>query len=825
MDKRTIFFVLSLSLTLLAVNMFFEQRNQNELKGWHEQQSTKKTQKLVELKEEIRKKTTKAQDLPIVQLTNVSGDFLTSGIKINNSILTTTWSKDLPETIQSNGEIYTLAFSTIDGPTLYEKEKSDVLNVGDLPYFGHYPLQLVAFTPGEKSPKILLGNYTDGTFSIPALEVQNLQKDLGEPVQKLELPRNSVVLMNTPDGYLPVAIYQSKNQNLLQLEQIEGLVSELKQPLLPDSQQDQTEQFYVLENDYQQLVFSSKGAALIEINLPFETEENQKSVVKEIEFDKEIQDDHPYNARFPTQPYKTASNGTGAPVDHSKGKLGGYYPLLRRDLIQGRNKASMRVLPEYYALNIISQYPEMAELNFRVTHFDDNKIIFEAVQSNRKIIKIYSFDTEKNAPYIVNLTINIEGDARGLWLTSGIPDVEWISNATAPALKYRINRNGKVEVNSMDKPKELVTMNTVQPDWICNSNGFFGVIIDPLTPIDDGLRTQYISGTTVPSRLVQVGEEYETFKAKDLPGYAMMLPLNSKGGTMSFRIFAGPFDSNTLHAVDKTYTDPTTGYNPDYVGSQTFHGWFSFISAPFSKFLFVLMRFFHTMTGSWGLSIILLTVALKVMLYPLNAWSSKSMLKMQQVSPKVQEVQAKYKSDPKRAQLEVMNLYRESGVNPVSGCFPMLIQLPFLIGMFDLLKSTFELRGATFIPGWIDNLAAPDVLFSWETPLFFIGNQLHLLPILLGGVMFVQQKVMSTGPTDPSLMTEQQRQQRAMGTMMTAVFSIMFYHFPSGLNLYWLSSMILGIVQQKWTQKQMKAQPVKVLEVTPKKGGKSKKRR
>ncbi len=820
MDKRTIFFVLSLSLTLLAVNMFFEQKNQDNLREWHQQESAKKTQKIVDLKEEIRSKTAKIQDLPLVELLGDQGGYLTSGVKIQNSILTTTWTKDLPQTIQSNGETFQLAFSTLDGPALYEKTKSDILNVGDLPYFGHFPLQLVSFTPGIKTPQVHLGNYSDGTFSIPSLKVQELQKDLGEEVSKVELPRNSIVLMSTPDGYLPVAIYQSKNQNLLQLEQIEGLVSELKQPLLPDSQQDQTEQFYVLENDYQQLVFSSKGAALIEINLPFETEKNQKSVVKEIEFDKEIEDDHPYNARFPTQPYKTAGN-----IDHSKGKLGGYYPLLRRDLIQSSNKASIRVLPEYYALNIVSQYPEMAELNFRVTHFDEHKIVFEAVQSNRKIVKTYSFDKEKNAPYVVNLSIHIEGDARGLWLTSGVPDVEWISNAPAPALKYRITRNGKVEVNSMDKPKELMTMNTIQPDWICNSNGFFGMIVDPLTPIDDGLRTQYVSGTTVPSRLVQIGEEFEKHKAKDLPGYMMMLPLNSKGGTMNFRIFAGPFDSKTLDTVDKIYTDQTTGYNPDYVGSQTFHGWFSFISAPFSKFLFVLMRLFHTMTGSWGLSIILLTVALKVMLYPLNAWSSKSMLKMQQISPKVQDIQAKYKNDPKRAQLEVMNLYRESGVNPVSGCFPMLIQLPFLIGMFDLLKSTFELRGASFIPGWIDNLAAPDVLFSWHTPIFFIGNQLHLLPILLGAVMFLQQKVMATGPTDPNLMTEQQRQQRAMGTMMTVVFSVMFYHFPSGLNLYWLSSMLLGIVQQKWTQKQMKAQPVVVETVTPKKGGKGRKRR
>ena len=142
-------------------------------------------------------------------------------------------------------------------------------------------------------------------------------------------------------------------------------------------------------------------------------------------------------------------------------------------------------------------------------------------------------------------------------------------------------------------------------------------------------------------------------------------------------------------------------------------GLLSFQSLLLSSFLY-LMNFFHTLTGSWAFSIVLLTVALRIMLYPLNAWSTKSMVRMQQIAPEVTAIQERNKKDPKKAQLEIMNLYRERGVNPVSGCFPLLIQMPFFIGMFDLLKSTFELRGASFIPGWIDDLTAPDVLFSWN---------------------------------------------------------------------------------------------------------------
>jgi YidC/Oxa1 family membrane protein insertase len=578
--------------------------------------------------------------------------------------------------------------------------------------------------------------------------------------------------------------------------------------MAPDSahkSENEDEKFYVIENNYQQLVFSNKGGALREINLPFKTEKNQQSVVLETEFDREMVKDHPENAQFPLRAFLTPGTDpkTGF-KENTKGQLGGYYPLLRRDYIQTAKHNEIRIPAQYYAANIVSEYPEVAELIYNVKEFTDTHIVFEANQPHRRITKTYSVESElTDAPYCINLTIQIEGDSRGLWVVTGVPEVEWISGAIAPALKYRITRNDKSEVILLDLPKDNIALSSIYPDWICNSNGFFGIILDPLTTIDAGLRAQYIPGKTVPSRLFKMDDNYDKFKLEDLPGYTMQLPLNSNGGTMGFRLFTGPFADGILKAVDKVYSNDEIGYNPDYIAAQTFHGWFAFISAPFAKFLFVLMNFFHFITGSWGFSIILLTVALRIMLYPLNAWSTKSMIKMQQIAPDVTAIQEKYKKDPKKAQLEVMNLYREKGVNPVSGCLPLLIQMPFLIGMFDLLKSTFELRGASFIPGWIDDLSAPDVLFSWTKPIFFIGNQFHLLPILLGAVMLLQQRMSSTAPKDVNLMTEQQRQQKTMGTIMAVVFAVMFYNFPSGLNIYWLSSMLLGILQQWWTSKRL----------------------
>lgn len=812
MDKRTLIFVISLSLTLFAVNLFFEQRNVEDKRKWSEQQAAKKEVKIKELQKEVALRTASLDQLPVVAyyLTDKGGDPKGYGVLSGDGFITLSGDKSLPEMIyvatdSSNKTLSPLNRSNVGeksgDPVVYLNQKGSKIASPSVPLFGKYDLQLVKFSGAER-PKVVLGEYVNGQFSVPEEQLKSLDES-----NTTEDQGDYIVLIQSENKYLPVGVYHSNSHTFNPLDSIVSLADMILKPReksFMSNGQKQEEKFYVLETPYQQLVFSNYGAALAEINLPFKSQADSKSVVKPIEIDREMVEYHPYNARFPAHPYYTPGKTPTSFEEHSIGELGGYYPLLRRDLIEQNPQKNVKIKPKFYAMNIVSEYPETAELVYNVKSFEKDKIVFEATQGHRKITKTFSVSSEAEGPYSVDLMIQIEGDSRGLWITSGIPEVELFSGSPAPVLKYRITRNGKSEVVNMDLPKEAVTMSSVNPDWVCDSNGFFGIILDPLSDTDPGMRAQMIPGQVVPSRLVEIDEEYHKYEAQNMPGYMYMLPLKSTGGTMHFRAFAGPFAGSVLKEVDKVYSNAATGYNPDYIACQSFHGWFAFISEPFAKFLFILMTFFHSITGSWAFSIILLTVALRIMLWPLNAWSTKSMVKMQQIAPDVTAIQEKYKNDPKKAQLEIMNLYRDKGVNPVSGCFPLLIQMPFLIGMFDLLKSTFELRGASFIPGWIDDLAAPDVLFSWKMPIFFIGNQFHLLPILLGGVMLLQQRYMSTAPKDPSQMTEQQRQQRVMGNMMAVVFTVMFYHFPSGLNIYWLSSMLLGMFQQYWTAKTLK---------------------
>jgi len=815
MDKRTLLFIFALTAVLFGVNLYFENQNQDQLKAWNAKQKAKRTLQITQLREELSKKTPSLQDLPLVEIFKdaKAEESLTRGFLTKTGVLVVSWETPLPSSVYSKegDKIEALVLAqdpqSKNGIALYHQESvKPELEITKISPLGQLDLLLIDL---DNPPSVKPAIYESGSVIVLEDQINKLEAQIAgneTPITPIQSGIRLAVAKNLK-GFTPVGLYDTRTNALVSLENLPSLsafVLKPKEASIKTNGMQSAQKYFVIENEFQQLVFSSVGGALAEINLPFQSNEDKESVVKEVDFDREMLKEAPANALFPLHGYYTPGDKADALTFHETGKVGGYYPLIRRDLNASNQQKAIRISPQFYATNIISEYPEVAEAIYDLKEFTHNKIVFESTQPVRKITKTYTVEPEENgASYCLNLTVQVEGDSRGLWMISGVPEVEWISGSSAPVVKYRVTRNGKSEVILLDLPKESITLSSINPDWAVNSNGFFGIIQDPLSKNSPGLRVNFVPGQTVPSRLTLLSQQHEHFKAVDLPGYLTMLPLPLNGGTIEFRIFAGPFADSILKQVDRVYSNPETGYNPDYTASQTFHGWFAFISEPFARFLFVLMKFFYFLTGSWGFSIILLTVALRVMLYPLNAWSTKSMVKMQQIAPEVAAIQERYKKDPKKAQLEVMNLYRERGVNPVSGCLPMLIQIPFLIGMFDLLKSVFELRGASFIPGWIDDLSQPDVLFSWNMPLFFVGNELHLLPIILGGVMFLQQKLSTTGPSDPKLMTDQQRQQRAMGSMMAIVFTIMFYNFPSGLNIYWLSSMLLGMLQQWWTTKRL----------------------
>src|SRR5579872_2410319 len=324
------------------------------------------------------------------------------------------------------------------------------------------------------------------------------------------------------------------------------------------------EQFYVLENNYQQLVFSNVGGALSEINLPLRSKENTQSEIRSIDFDRQMEKNYPENDHFPAFAYTMADPQGNGPVQVEEGKIGGYYPLLRRPIFEHRKLQKMRINPQFYAFNTLSDDPNTGKVLYTVKRLEKDLIEFEGVEGQRRITKTYAFPKGIDAPYTFDLNIKIDGDTRGLWLTTGVPEVELISGSFTPNLKYRTSFNKKIQVEQIDLPKTSNFLRSVQPDWISNSNGFLGLIVNPLTEMGSGFSSALVPGTLLPTRLSLIDAHYNLYPAEKYPGYELQLPLPVSNQTTHIRVFAGPFASDILKKVDAAYSDPKTGYNPDY---------------------------------------------------------------------------------------------------------------------------------------------------------------------------------------------------------------------------------------------------------------------
>ena len=253
----------------------------------------------------------------------------------------------------------------------------------------------------------------------------------------------------------------------------------------------------------------------------------------------------------------------------------------------------------------------------------------------------------------------------------------------------------------------------------------------------------------------------------NLYAVGMVAPLASIGPgdklSHTARLFAGPQEEKILEAT--------------YVGLELVkdYGWLTILSKPLYWLLYELNR----LINNWGWSIVALVVVLKAAFYWLNAQAYRSMGKMKAINPKIMEMRERLKDNPQQMQTEMMKIYREEKVNPLGGCLPILVQIPFFIALYWVLLSSVEMRNAPWI-GWISDLAAPDPWF--------------ILPVLMT-VTSVFQTWLNPTPPDPI--------QAKVMWFMPVAFGVMFFFFPAGLVLYWLTNNILSIAQQWMINKQL----------------------
>jgi len=280
-----------------------------------------------------------------------------------------------------------------------------------------------------------------------------------------------------------------------------------------------------------------------------------------------------------------------------------------------------------------------------------------------------------------------------------------------------------------------------------------------------GVRNKYFIAAMVPppetsSRVVGIGDVV----AQDT-GVQLVMPLQNGGGQHALQVYLGPLDYTMMkplglgleHAVNLGY---------------------KFVR-PLSQVLLVCMEWLYKFVPNFGVVIIIISVLAKLAFYPLTRSSIRSMRALQHLQPKMEELRTKYKKDPARMQKEMMALYREYKVNPMGGCWPILVQMPVFIALYAVLANCIELRQAPFF-GWINDLSTPDVLFRVGT------FPIHILPFIMFLTTILQQKL--TPMTDP--------RQKMMGYMMPVMMLFIFYSFPAGLNLYWTMNNILTVAQQ-----------------------------
>jgi YidC/Oxa1 family membrane protein insertase len=224
-------------------------------------------------------------------------------------------------------------------------------------------------------------------------------------------------------------------------------------------------------------------------------------------------------------------------------------------------------------------------------------------------------------------------------------------------------------------------------------------------------------------------------------------------------------------------------HSPNELKKSIHYGWFDVIAKPLIKGL----NFLHAYVGNYGIAIIILTIIIKILFWPLSQKSYKSMEKMKKIQPLMAQVREKYKDDRDQMNKEVMQLYKAHKVNPAGGCLPMLLQIPVFFALYQALLGAIELRHAAFIPHlpftdivWLADLSAKDPFY--------------ITPIIMGATMFLQQKMTPTAgdPTQAKIML-----------FMPIVFTFIFLSFPSGLVLYWMVNNILSIAQQWMISRKM----------------------
>jgi len=394
------------------------------------------------------------------------------------------------------------------------------------------------------------------------------------------------------------------------------------------------------------------------------------------------------------------------------------------------------------------------------------------LDSNRAIEKKYLF---RDGTYLIKSNIEFIG-FKGL-ITDNTYDIAWESGIRFVE-KNSVNEAGfssadvyygdeKVVVDAPGDGEKINRDFNGRVDWLAVRNKYFAAIMIPSDPTQ--VEGAYVEGQTFPTK--DLGR-------KEIYNIRLVVPYRgSDFESRSVDLYIGPVDYDLLKEI-----------NPKLAALVDFGSFFGlkFVVRPIAEYVLLpLLKFLHLLIPNYGFVIIVFSLIIKIVVYPLTRKSFQSMKKMQLLQPKITELKEKFKDDPQKINKETMKLYQTYGVNPAGGCLPILLQMPIFIALWGLFQAATELRQQPFI-FWINDLSTPDVVYDlgFKLPLFGI-KEISGLAILMGVTTFFQQKMSIKDP-----------KQQALVYMMPIMLTILFMTFPSGLNLYYFMFNVFSIAQQ-----------------------------
>jgi len=432
-------------------------------------------------------------------------------------------------------------------------------------------------------------------------------------------------------------------------------------------------------------------------------------------------------------------------------------PQEKYDVVFTESQAAIKevIFKSYQNYTFPLQYGlllEDANLIFQKESMTPESVKFVYRDKDKQIIKRFIF---YNSSYNIELELEVQ-NLSSLPLNINLPLVLGVLSLSGDQTQARLKDvtfASKDKIMHLNPRKDIVFPDT---KFLGLRDRYFCAIIEP--------------GSDIYSSFIKKinPQEYEV----GLSAKEVMLAPNQKM-QYKFNIYLGPQELRVIKNI-----------NPEW-SAIMHYGTFDFIA----QLLLQLLDFIFGLVHNWGITIIILSLLIYLLLYPFTAKQMRSMKQMQALQPRIEELRKIYKDSPQKLNTETMGLYREYKINPLSGCLPLILQMPIFFALYQVLLRSVALKGAKFL--WIKDLSLPDRLFTLPAPLLFLGNEINLLPILMTIGMFIQQKFSMSATSASSA-----EQQKLMMIIFPLMFGFIFYHMPSGLVLYWFINSTLMLLYQ-----------------------------